>query len=57
MTARNDVGEPIVQTLGSSVDGCVRAIDGDVVSGEEEQGSLLGVSIGDGLEAREDEGV
>ena len=39
------------------VDGRVRAVDGDVAAGEAQEGALLGVLVGDGLEAAEDDGV
>lgn len=55
--AGNHVGEPGVEAVGGGVDGRVRAVDGDAGLGEVQQRRLLGVLVGDGLEAAEDEWI
>ncbi|PMB70354.1 Vacuolar protein sorting-associated protein 51 [Beauveria bassiana] len=51
------VGEPRVETSRCGVDGRVRAVHGDAGLHETNEGGLLGVLVGDGLETGEDEGV
>ena len=53
----DDVSEPRVEALGSGIDCRVGAVDGDASLGQVEEGSLLRVVVGDGLETAENEGV
>ena len=57
MRSGDEVGEPSVETFGSRIDGCVGAVDSDARLCEVQQRGLLGVVVGDGLEAGEDNGV
>ncbi len=41
--ARDDVGEPVTQATGCSINGCMGRINGDAFEGEAEEGLLLGV--------------
>lgn len=53
----DDVSEPCVEALGSGIDCRVGAVDGDASLGQMEEGGLLRVVVGDGLEAAKNEGV
>ena len=57
MGPRYDIREPGVQALGCGVDGCVWAVDCYACAGEVDEGGLLGVIVGDALQAGEDEWV
>lgn len=57
MGSGNDVGEPGVEALGSSIHGRVRAVDGNASLGQLQECSLLGIAIRNGLEAGEDKGI
>lgn len=55
--SRDNISEPGVETIGGSVDGGMRTVHGDSGLGEMKEGRLLGIFVGDGLEATKDEGV
>ena len=57
MGPRYGIREPGVQALGRGVDGCVWAVDCYACAGEVDEGGLLGVVVGDALQAGEDEWV
>jgi hypothetical protein len=48
-----DLYEPVVETIGSCIYGCVRTIDTDTFLSEMKEGVLLGVGKGDGLQGSE----
>lgn len=51
------VHEPVIQTVGDSVNGRVRTVDGDVALGQLEEDALLGIRDVDRLETSKDERV